>query len=58
MNKIRASNVIKNQLAEEDQELVSDLRELSRQLRDFVDEMEKGTFRLELGEWPSTDRVN
>ncbi len=59
MNKIRATNVVKDELAEEHQQLVSEMRALSRELRNFVEEMQRViSFTTRLRQWSGTDSVN
>lgn len=59
MGKIRATNVATDPLAEEHQQLVNEMRELSRELRDCIEEMQSVlSFTTKLRGWPKPDSVN
>jgi hypothetical protein len=59
MGKIRATDVVQDQLVEEHQKLVIEMRELSRELRDCVEEMRKAVSSTAvLREWSGTGLPN
>jgi hypothetical protein len=59
MGKIRATNAVQDLLVEEHQKLVIEMRELSRELRDCVEEMRKAiSLTAKPGEWSRTNLPN
>jgi hypothetical protein len=59
MGKIRATNVVQDLLVEEHQKLVIEMRELSRELRDCVEEMRKAiSSTAQLRGWSGNDLPN
>jgi hypothetical protein len=59
MSKIRATWLLQEQLAKEHQQSVTELHELSRQLVDCVEEIQKfNRFTVKAREWSRTDLVN
>jgi hypothetical protein len=59
MGKIRATKVATDPLAEEHQQLVNEMRELSRELRDCIEEVQRALFfTTKLEGWSKADPVN